>query len=242
MELEELAQAIKTRRSVRKWQDKPVPKDLLLKAIELATWAPNAGNRQNWHFYLVLDRDVLNGIVQAVADSSEMIASWPEAKNVPDLDAPTLVRRSTFFRGAPAMIVVATSQYQSANDLVLAEREKVDPAAKEIRKWRKSANPALQSAGAAIAYLLLVLHQMGLGAVWIAVYPHDEHEQYVRGVLDIPETVKVICLVPVGYPAEDKPPGTKYDSTKVHFDRFNSRGAGGSRVAAGGGCHSAGRR
>ncbi len=55
MELHDLEGLIKGRRSIRRWREDAVPEDLLMKAIELATWAPNAGNRQNWRFYLVVD-------------------------------------------------------------------------------------------------------------------------------------------------------------------------------------------
>jgi hypothetical protein len=42
----------------------------------------------------------------------------------------------------------------------------------------------------------------------------------VRQVLDIPASLRVLCLVPVGYPAESKPPRTQYNEGKVHYDRY----------------------
>ena len=39
MNLTDLANLIKSRRSIRVWQDKPVPEEMLLQAIELATYA-----------------------------------------------------------------------------------------------------------------------------------------------------------------------------------------------------------
>ena len=65
MDTKELAELMKSRRSIRSWLDKPVSEDALLRAIELATWAPNGGNQQNWMFYVVLDR----GVIQAIADA-----------------------------------------------------------------------------------------------------------------------------------------------------------------------------
>jgi len=50
MDTTELSTLIKTRRSIRVFQDKPVPEALLLQAVETATWAPNGGNAQNWRF------------------------------------------------------------------------------------------------------------------------------------------------------------------------------------------------
>ncbi len=79
MDLGELSNLIKTRRSIRQWQDRPVPEDLLLQAIELATWAPNGGNQQNWRFYVIFNRDTMNAIADAVQESAGQIASWAEA-------------------------------------------------------------------------------------------------------------------------------------------------------------------
>jgi len=31
----------------------PIMESLLTQAVELATWAPNGGNQQNWHFYII---------------------------------------------------------------------------------------------------------------------------------------------------------------------------------------------
>ena len=63
MGLTDLENIIRSRRSIRSWQDKEVPQDLLLQAIELATWAPNGGNQQNWRFYLILNRDIIKAIL-----------------------------------------------------------------------------------------------------------------------------------------------------------------------------------
>ena len=43
-------QNILTRRSVRKYQQKPIPHDVLEKILEAGFWAPSASNRQTWHF------------------------------------------------------------------------------------------------------------------------------------------------------------------------------------------------
>lgn len=51
----ELTQAIVSRRSIRKWGPKAVPKDAVLKLIEAARWAPSGGNRQPWRFVVVQD-------------------------------------------------------------------------------------------------------------------------------------------------------------------------------------------
>jgi len=47
--------AIKTRRSIRSYQDKPVEEDKLLRILEAARLAPSASNWQEWRFVVVRD-------------------------------------------------------------------------------------------------------------------------------------------------------------------------------------------
>ena len=50
-------EVIKARKSIRAYNPKPVPKELLLKIAEAAQFAPSAGNIQPWHFIFVTDKD-----------------------------------------------------------------------------------------------------------------------------------------------------------------------------------------
>jgi nitroreductase len=51
----DVLEAIKTRRSIRKYLDSPVPWDLIGQLLEAGKSAPSAGNLQNWKFVVVLD-------------------------------------------------------------------------------------------------------------------------------------------------------------------------------------------
>ena len=66
MDTAELSTLIKTRRSIRVFQDKPVPEALLLQAVETATWAPNGGNAQNWRFFIILDKKIMNSVEEVI--------------------------------------------------------------------------------------------------------------------------------------------------------------------------------
>ena len=49
----ELVEAIKGRRSIRRYKDTPVPLELVKEALEAATWAPSAKNGQQWRFVVL---------------------------------------------------------------------------------------------------------------------------------------------------------------------------------------------
>lgn len=83
----------------------------------------------------------------------------------------------------------------------------------ESRHWVEDTSAATQN-------LLLAAAGLGLGAVWVACYPNAEREQYVRDLLGLPAGLRILCLVPVGHPAETKPPRTQFDPARVHYDRY----------------------
>ncbi len=56
---------VEQRQSVRKYQPKPVPKELINLCIEAARLAPSASNSQPWHFIVVNNQDLKNKIAEA---------------------------------------------------------------------------------------------------------------------------------------------------------------------------------
>ncbi len=58
----ELMEAIRTRRSIRKYTDRPVPGEMIDAIIQAAMMAPSAGNQQPWHFIVSTDREKLDRI------------------------------------------------------------------------------------------------------------------------------------------------------------------------------------
>ena len=74
---------------------------------------------------------------------------------------------------------------------------------------------------AATENLLLAATAKGLGAVWTAVYPHDERVSAVRQVLNIPDRFIPLCIVPIGYPADaSAKPKDKWKPEKIHKETW----------------------
>jgi nitroreductase len=199
MDIGVLERLIKSRRSIRKWRQDEVPDELLKKAVELATWAPNGGNYQGWRFIAVNNREILRKMADAVQSVSDKIASQPEAVSWQE-DMNRYRKNASFFRNAPVCIGVFSGAYQSPMDKVLVARESFDPEAKEILGFRRFAPTAIQSTSAAAATMLLALHQMGLGAIWLASPLLAKKE--IEAILNVPAEMGLVCLIAVGYPDE----------------------------------------
>jgi nitroreductase len=199
MDIQDLERLVKGRRSIRQWKKDEVPDELLRKAVELATWAPNGGNYQGWRFIVVKKKETIEKMANAVQSVADKIASWPEAMPWQE-DVNRYRKNSSFFRNAPVCIGVFSGGYQSPMDKVLVARESFDREAKEILGFRRSAPTAIQSGAAAVATMLLAFHQMGLGAVWL-VSPIQAKKE-IEAILNVPPNIDLICLIAVGYPGE----------------------------------------
>jgi len=199
MEMQALETLIKTRRSVRQWKKQDVPDDVLKKAVELATWAPNGGNFQGWRFVVVKNPALIGKMANAVQSVADKVAGWPiEAQWKEEIVRHQ--KKSSFFKEAPVCIAVFVNKYESVMDKVLIARESLDPEAKEILVFRRSAPTSLQSVAAAVTTMLLVLHNAGLGAVWLGNPLIAKKE--IESMLKVPADLNLVSLVAMGYPAE----------------------------------------
>ncbi|MBO3804054.1 MAG: nitroreductase family protein [Candidatus Brockarchaeota archaeon] len=78
----------------------------------------------------------------------------------------------------------------------------------------------VQDCSAATQNLLIAAHALGLGGVWLGVYPLEERVKGIRNLLKIPERIIPFALVSLGYPEEKKPPANRYDSSRVHINAW----------------------
>ena len=78
----------------------------------------------------------------------------------------------------------------------------------------------VQDCSAATQNILLAAHALGLGAVWVGVFPREERVKGFMQLLGIPEEITPLSLIPIGYPAESKSPSNRYDSSRIHPNRW----------------------
>lgn len=71
---------------------------------------------------------------------------------------------------------------------------------------------------AATENLLLAAESMGLGAVWTAVYPYDERLRPVTEVMQLPDYIVPLNVIPIGYPKGNPQPKNKYDADNIHYN------------------------
>jgi nitroreductase len=67
----------------------------------------------------------------------------------------------------------------------------------------------------------------GLGTCFVQIremkaLEGGDAEEYIRRILSIPQNIRVLCLMPVGYPAEQKEEHTdlEFEKAKIHWEKF----------------------
>jgi F420 biosynthesis protein FbiB-like protein len=182
---ETLLQLIHTRRSIRKFEPRPVARSLIERLVEAACWAPSAHNRQPWRFMVLTGADRKRQLAEAMGArlSADLWADGVEEAEIAR-DVARSYRRLT---GAPALVLVCLS---------MEDMDRYPDAARQ----RNERIMAIQSVGMAAQNLLLMAHAEGLGACWLCapLFCPD----VVRETLGLPEGFEPQGVIALGYPAE----------------------------------------
>ena len=181
-----LATLIQSRRSVRKYQDRPVSRELIEQVIEAARWAPSPHGRQPWRF-VVLTRQELK---LQLAD--QMGTTWQQNLQMDGQDAEIVNIRLKKSRqrilNAPAIIIPCL--YLEDLDYYPDERRQAD-----------EKTMAIQSIGAAIQNMLLMAYELGLDAGWMCAPLFCP--EVVCEALHLDPRLIPQALITIGYAAAD---------------------------------------
>ncbi|MGG0717306.1 nitroreductase [Robertmurraya massiliosenegalensis] len=173
-------EALRTRRSIGRVQDKEVPKELIEKIIETATWAPNHVKTEPWRFF-VLTGDGRKRLGDTLASIVEK-----------DMDDPTTEdnkrkiekARKNPFR-APVIIVAAVEPSEHPKVILKEEYAAVN---------------------AGVQNMLIAAHALGLGAIWRTGKPCYDRE--ASNLFGLSEKGEVLGFIYIGYP-DMNPPAKK---------------------------------
>lgn len=165
-------EAMRTRRSIGRVLKQEVPKELIEKIIETATWAPNHFRTEPWRFF-VLTGDGRKQLGEALVKIAARNMDDPTTE---ENKAKLEKARNNPFR-APVIIVVAVEP--SENPKVILKEE-------------------YASVNAGIQNMLIAAHTYGLGAVWRTGQPCYDRE--ISNLFGLSEKGEVIGFIYVGYP------------------------------------------
>jgi nitroreductase len=73
---------------------------------------------------------------------------------------------------------------------------------------------------AATQNMLLAAYNMGIGSVWVGIYPRQSRMDFVREVFELPPDINAFSLVSLGFPAEKKMQPQRYNPERIHFEKW----------------------
>lgn len=200
-----LFEAIFSQRAIRKLKPDPVSDELVHKLIEAATKAPSGGNRQPWAFVVVRDEAAKKKI------GAWYLEAWNSIYGRNDPDAGPLPASLERVYGAAEYLAHHLSEVPVM--IIVCLRGAPPAGSPRAAGAYGSIYPAVQN-------LLLAARGLGLGASLTTL--HKMHEQDVKELLGIPDSVESIALVPVGHPIGRYGPTTRRPVEEVtHFERWD---------------------
>ena len=196
------------RRSVRQFAPAMPPRELIVRAIEGATFAPSGMNKQPWRFVIVTNDAIKTEMVARVSREIETILTLLAGDEYADKVAEYLRNYATLFRTAPVVINVLYREYGQVIASLL-ERSNLHYADNQ----EEAANPAMQSVSAAIQNLQLAAQALGLATCWMTA-PLFARKQ-LHELLDVESPWQLAAVIPMGYPAST----TNHGPRRLRLDR-----------------------
>ena len=162
----DVSEAIRKRRSIRKYQARKVENDKIERVLEAGRLAPSAKNLQEWRFIVVRD----DGRRRRLAEAA---------------------KGQTFVGEAPVVIAACATM----TDYVMTCGQLTYPIDLAI----------------AVEHMVLAAAAEGLGTCWIGAF----YEEEVKKVLNVPPQVRVVALLPLGYPDESPAPRPRKEMEEI---------------------------
>lgn len=78
----------------------------------------------------------------------------------------------------------------------------------------------IEDCSAAMENLLLSAHGLGLGAVWLGVYPIQDRIDVISQALNLPSHIVPLGIASIGYPAQTPEPKDKWNPEAVHYNKW----------------------
>ena len=78
----------------------------------------------------------------------------------------------------------------------------------------------VQDCSAATENILIEAQHLGIGSVWLGVYPREDRVKGIKELLNLPLRVIPLSIISLGYPAEKKEPSNRYDNLRIHINKW----------------------
>ena len=191
-------EAIKMRRSIRKFAPDDVPEAMVKQLLEAARLAPSASNRQPWRFLVVRDKESKRQLrriclgQQFIEEAPVVIVCFGDFERYSDTAGKQ--RRQEFMDSG----VMDTLAGRFADPEFTAYRDSLPVPPREQLVVTVVANTYI-----AIEHLVLMATALGLSTCWVGAFENPAEINCLFGLAD---TLLPVAVIPIGYAAGKIPP------------------------------------
>ncbi len=174
---------METRRSVRDFSDKPVPKEVIENILKSASTAPSGAHKQPWTFCVVSNRETKKQIREAAEkEEYESYTKRMSEEWLNDLKPMATDWHKPFLETAPYLIIVMKRPFE------------YDSEGKKHQNYYVN-----ESVGLAAGMLITAIHDAGLVTLTHTPSPMN----FLQKILERPDNERPFLLLPVGYEADE---------------------------------------
>jgi nitroreductase len=187
-EVLELLEAIKSRRSIRKFKSDPISDAAIKELIEAARLAPSGSNLQPTRFVII--------------KSAAARAKLHEASPLPFLSQAPVVLACCVDTESFGGLGTRARELQEAGAFSDTPLEKMDP---DTSAKSRPMDPAIAegylrlNAAIAVDHITLRAIDLGLGTCWVMMFDQEK----IKQIIGLSDNFKVVALIPVGYPDQN---------------------------------------
>ena len=172
MDVNQVIEALKSRRSIRSFEEKAVPESAIQMLLEAATYAPSAINIQPWKFTIVTNKAEMKSFSDTAKQA--LLQTLPDVadEGLERLKSALRNPQYNIFYGAPLLVFISGAQSQFAvNDCSMAAQN-----------------------------MMLAAYTLGMGSCWIGTAALSANTPKGKTDLGVPEDNQVYAAIIFGYP------------------------------------------
>ena len=174
---------LSTRRTIRDFSDKPIPREVIENCIKTASTAPSGANMQPWHFVLITDPAIKMQIRIAAEKEEKEFYENRAPKEWLDVLAPLGTDdHKPYLETAPYLIAIFMQRFGKLPD------------GRAVKHYY-----GLESVGIATGMLITAIHDAGLASLTHTPSPMG----FLNEILERPKNERPFLLLVVGHPAKD---------------------------------------
>lgn len=207
----DVREAIKKRRSIRRFKPDPVPDEFIIQILESGRLAPSGSNTQPWRFILVKDVETRKKL-QAASYNQRHVGQAPVI-----IACCADIKAFGEFPERIDELIVAGALPAKSREIFVPSLKRGEISA-DI-KWHLLI-AATGNTDIAIEHMVLQAVELGLGTCWVRWFDDNK----VKEILEIPKNIEIIAILPVGYPDEEPSQRPRFDLERiVYYEKYGKK-------------------